>query len=125
MLSRSNVRLKSSLGVPCGSADVFAPNVEGRAWPNVWRSLSGLYWKAKKTFFEEIDASFALGASRIRVPLLMLDWLGKCLHPTVAVLCFFGFSHSGVSFPALMLKGYALYGDCVFSRIQFRQGNVL
>jgi hypothetical protein len=40
-------------------------------------SFSGLNWKVKKTFFADIEASIAFGASRIKVPLFTLGWFGK------------------------------------------------
>ena len=41
-------------------------------------------------FFEDMFASEAFGASRIRVPLLMLGWLGKMLYPTLAAYVSWG-----------------------------------
>ena len=77
MLSSSNVRLKNSDGAPCVSGVWFEAIEDGMAWLKVCASFSGLYWNVKKMFFEEIVESLASGASRIRVPLLMLGWLGK------------------------------------------------
>lgn len=67
--------------MPGELAEGFAAAL-GVFWLNVCKSFSGLYWKVKNTFVAEMFASLAFGASRIRVPLFMLGWLGKCVHPT-------------------------------------------